>query len=612
LACIEAVIRHTEHVSYEIIVMDDCSPHIQARQLGKYLKNILFFSNSENLGFLQNCNKGASFAQGSHLMFLNNDTNVQPGWLSSLVSLMAFSQKIGMVGSKLVYPDGQLQDAGGIIWREGNGWNYGRLDNPHKPEYNYVKEVDYLTGATMMIRKTVWDKIGGFDTRYIPAYYEDPDLAFEVRKAGYKVMYQPESLVIHFEGITNGRDLGSGVKRYQLINRKKFYEKWKAILEREHFSDGKRLFLARDRSAQKKHILFIDHYLPHYDQDAGSKATLHYLKLFVKNDIQVHFIGDNFYDYPETPYLGTLTQMGIEVLHGAWYGAHWQQWLRDNGPNMDYIILSRPHIAEKYIDTAREMSQAKIIYFGHDLHFLRELREYQIKQDPAILQSSIECLKRELDLSAKADMCYFFSDTEKKELHKINPFAAIDVVPLYIYDSFKHREKRVSQCKDILFVGGFSHTPNIDAMQWFCKSIWPIIEKTLPDITLYIIGSKPTEEIRALEKENIVVTGFVDDATLNRYYRTCRVAIAPLRYGAGIKGKVVDALYNGMPLVTTSIGAEGFENARSAMLIADQPEQFAEKVQMLYLDDALAERYAKGAEIYCRKYFSEAYAKEKM
>ena len=126
-------------------------------------------------------------------MFLNNDTQVQPDWLSSLVDLIESDETIGMVGSKLVYPDGRLQEAGGIIWNNASGWNYGHLDDPMKPEYNYVKEVDYISGASLMIRKSLWESIGGFDERYVPAYYEDADLAFEVRKHGYKVVYQPKS-----------------------------------------------------------------------------------------------------------------------------------------------------------------------------------------------------------------------------------------------------------------------------------------------------------------------------------------------------------------------------------------------------------------------------------
>ncbi|MDQ7084458.1 MAG: glycosyltransferase [Sulfurovum sp.] len=612
LACIEAIIKNTDEVSYEIIIMDDCSSHHEAREIGKYMKNILFHSNPKNLGFIRNCNEGAKFAKGKYIMLLNNDTNVQVGWLSSLVSLIDPSKKIGMVGSKLVYPNGQLQDAGGILWDDASGWNFGRLSNPNKPEFNYVKEPDYLTGAAILIWKPLWDEIGGFDELYVPAYYDDPDLAFEVRKAGYKVLYQPKSVIIHFEGISNGTDLGSGVKKYQVINREKFLNKWKEELSKNQFPNAQQVFVARDRSARKKHLLFIDHYLPHYDKDAGSKATLQYLKLFVKNDIQVHFIGDNFHDYPNTPYLDTLTQLGIEVLHGEWYAHHWQDWVKENTQHLDYILLSRPHIAEKYIDFLQEQSHAKIIYFGHDLHYLRQRREYEIKQDKVYLDASVYWMKKELDLVHKSDVSFFFSEIEKAELLKLHPYASIDTVPLYIYDSFKDRETKIEDCSDIMFVGGFNHTPNTDAVLWFVEHIWSIIEVKIEDMKFYIIGSNPTEEVLALASNRIIVTGYVEDTELDYFYTQCKVVVAPLRYGAGIKGKVVDALYNAMPIVATSIAAEGLDDASSIMLIEDDAEQFAQKVLSLYSDNILANSYARKALEYCKMYFSEERAKSQM
>ncbi|MDQ1338893.1 MAG: hypothetical protein QG567_42 [Campylobacterota bacterium] len=384
--CIGAIVRNSGLVPYEIIVADDVSTD-ETVNIDKYIKNIKHIRNEKNLGFLLNCNNAAKYVNGKYILFLNNDTQVQPHWLSSLVELIESDDKIGMVGSKLVYPDGRLQEAGGIVWNDASGWNYGKFDDPTKSEYNYVKEVDYISGASIMIKKTLWNEIGGFDERYVPAYYEDADLAFEVRKHCYKVMFQPKSVVVHFEGISNGTDVQSGIKKHQVENKEKFFNKWKATLK-QHFKNGTNVFIARDRSMAKPHILFIDHYIPHYDQDAGSKATFQYLQMFVDSGMNVHFIGDNFYQYPDKPYFDTLTQSKMEVLHGVWYLKNWKKWLSENGRYFDYIILSRPHIAVKYIDFIKEVTNSRIIYFPVDLHYLREKRESEIKHSKKTLDDS--------------------------------------------------------------------------------------------------------------------------------------------------------------------------------------------------------------------------------
>lgn len=183
----------------------------------------------------------------------------------------------------LFYPIGYLQEAGGIVWKDGRAWNFGNGEMLNAAGYNYVRDVDYISGAAVMIRTNLWNEIGGFDERFAPAYYEDTDLAIEVRKRGYRVVVQPLSKAVYFEGLSNGTDLNNGQKAYQVKNAKKFYEKWKNVLEEEQFPNGTDVFIAKDRSRYKTHILVIDHYVPNYDKDARGKCTYNVFKSFFKD-----------------------------------------------------------------------------------------------------------------------------------------------------------------------------------------------------------------------------------------------------------------------------------------------------------------------------------------
>ncbi|WP_122894006.1 glycosyltransferase [Arcobacter peruensis] len=606
LACIQSIIENTT-IAYEIILMDDKSPDEDARNLKHLIENIKFISNEENLGFLKNCNKGASFAVGKYVLFLNNDTNVQQDWLKYLIQLIESDDKIGMVGSRLVYPDGRQQEAGGIIWNDASGWNFGRLDDPMKPEYNYVKEVDYISGAAIMLSKKLWDEIGGFDERYIPAYYEDSDLAFEVRKHGYKVMYQPKSIVVHFEGISHGTDLGLGIKSYQVTNKEKFIDKWKNELE-EQYPNGEDVFLARDRSKTKKHILIIDHYVPHFDQDAGSRTVYGYIKMFISSGYNVKFIGDNY--FPHQPYTKNLEDLGVEVLYGNWYANNWKSWLSSNAKYFDYIFMNRPHISEKYIDILKSEFYGKTIYYGHDLHSLRDSREYLLTKDKEKLLSAESWRDREFKLMRKSDISFYPSQVEIDEIKKIDNTINVRAIPAYLFEDFKKVNRNVTKTNDIMFVGGFGHSPNEDAVLWFVECVWPIIRNKINDVKFYIIGSKPTESIKKLATKDIIVTGFISDEELSKYYNKCRIAVVPLRYGAGIKGKVVEALYEEIPIVTTTTGAEGLMDAKDYMVIEDEKNKFAEKIINLYKNESELIHFSNKGREYCKQYFSYKYAKK--
>jgi GT2 family glycosyltransferase len=217
-------------ISKEVIIINNASSDETPALLAQLQGAFKIINNIDNQGFVQACQQGAEIARGEFILFLNNDTQVTPGWLSNLLKVMDSQRDIGITGSKLIYPDGRLQEAGGIIFNDASGWNYGRLQEPTAPPYNQSREVDYCSGASLMIRKTLWHQIGGFDMRYAPAYYEDTDLCFAARQAGYKVYYCHDSEVIHHEGITAGTDIQSGYKAYQAINRKKFQAKWWNVL----------------------------------------------------------------------------------------------------------------------------------------------------------------------------------------------------------------------------------------------------------------------------------------------------------------------------------------------------------------------------------------------
>jgi len=610
-ACLVSILEYTKDVDYEVIIADDVSTDA-TEHLERYAEGLVICRNTVNQGFLRNCNNGAKSARGKYLMFLNNDTQVTEGWLSSLVKLMESDASIGMAGSKLVYPDGRLQEAGGIIWSDGSGWNYGRLDDPDKPEYNYVKDVDYISGAAILLSNDLWKQIGGFDERFAPAYCEDSDLAFAVRKAGYRVVYQPLSKVVHFEGISNGTDVqGTGLKRYQAINSEKLKEKWAGEFARQCENNGNPdPFRARERSMGKPVILVVDHYVPTYDRDAGSKTTFQYLKMFLRMGYVVKFLGDNFSH--EEPYSTVLQQMGIEILYGQDYQAGIWDWLRNHGNDIQYAYLNRPHIASKYIDYIKENTDIKVIYYGHDLHFLREGREYGLTGDPERKQASEYWKSVEMSLMYKAAVSYYPSYVERDAIKAVDEDIPVKDIVAYVYEQFRTDiPGDFAEREGLLFVGGFAHPPNADAVLWFVREVYPLICQQMEKAgqkppTFYVAGSRVTQEILDLEQpgNGIIIKGFVSEEELVRLYDTTRIVVVPLRYGAGVKGKVVEALYNGAAIVTTSIGAEGIADAGQVMTVEDEAASLAAAVLWLYGNPKECGEMSRKAQAYVREHYS--------
>lgn len=599
--CLESILKNSGSISYEIIIADDGSTDLTT-EIDQVVKNIKIVKTETNLRFLRNCNNAAKHAKGKYILFLNNDTQVQENWLEPLVSLIENDESIGMVGSKLIYADGRLQEAGGIIWSDGTGWNYGNRQDPDAPEYNYVKDVDYISGAAIMINAELWREIGGFDEHFAPAYCEDSDLAFSVRKKGFRVVYQPKSVVVHYEGVSNGTDVNAGVKKYQIENSKKLREKWKNELSEQRALEQD-VFLARERAFGKKVVLFIDHYVPTFDNDAGSKTIFQYLKMFLSKGYIVKFVGDNFYQ--SEPYTTILQQMGIEVLYGSYYANNIFKWIKENERYIDFVFLNRPHISIKYIDFFCNETKIKTIYYGHDLHFLRNMREYELTGDEKKKKEAEDWKKKELYLMRHAAVSYYPSYVEEETIHQIDPSIPVKAITAYVFDQFKKNlQLDFSKREGIMFIGGFGHDPNLDAVLWFVKNIWGKIHETL-DIPFYIVGSHAPLAVKELDgKDGIIVKGFVTEEELADLYESCRMSVVPLRYGAGVKGKVVEAIYNGIPVVTTSVGAEGIQCAEGVLEVTDDETEFADKVINLYHDTERLADIAQKMQIIAKEHFS--------
>ena len=606
-ACLVSILENTVGFDYEIIIADDVSTDA-TKEIDKFVRGLVIARNKSNQGFLKNCNNAAKKARGEYIFFLNNDTTVKENWLPPLIKLLESDRSIGMVGSKLIYPDGRLQEAGGIIWSDGSGWNYGRCDDPNKPEYNYVRDVDYISGAAIMLGRKLWEEIGGFDERYAPAYCEDSDLAFEVRKRGLRVVYQPLSVVIHFEGVSNGTDVnGTGLKRYQVENNKKLQEKWSEEFKNQYDNVGvPNAFRARERSRGKKVILFVDHYVPTFDKDAGSKTTFQYIKMFIERGYVVKFLPDNF--AKSEPYTEILEQMGVEVLYGNEMRTNIFEWIENNQSNIDIVYLNRPHIATKYIDFIKEKTDIKVIYYGHDLHFLRERREYELTGDVERKNASAYWKSMELDLMRKASISYYPSNVEVDYIHTFDKKIKAKAITAYVFDKFIKFDYNPDIREGVLFVGGFSHPPNADALKYFLDNMWEKIYAQIK-VPFYIVGSNATDEIKALhnEERGIIFKGFVSEEELKELYEKVRLVVVPLRYGAGVKGKVIEALYYRDPVITTAVGAEGIDNSYNQMLVADEPEDFITGCVRLYNDkEALKDMSRAAGEYVENKHSIEA------
>ena len=597
LACLRAIAAHPPTAAFEIIVVDDASPDDSLAKL-RAINGIRVHARSANGGFIAACNDGAARARGDMLVFLNNDTVPQPDWLDALLATFDTQVDAGLVGAKLLYPDGLLQEAGGVVFADGSGWNYGRFDDPADCRYAYLRDADYVSGAAIAIPRMLFERLGGFDARYAPAYYEDTDLAFKVRTAGLRVLYQPASVVVHDEGTTSGTDLATGPKAAQARNQHVFADTWRDALA-THLP-ARSVPTPALLHRRQRQVLVIDALTPQPDRDSGSLRLTNLMRLLIEEGAHVVFVPAN--RSADGAYTQALQALGVECWHAPAM-ARFPAWLREHGPRFDVAMVSRHYVASDLAPLLRQHApQARLLFDTVDLHYLRERRAAELTGDAAALRAAMRTRELELALIRNTDATMVVSDVERELLAIDAPGANVRVL------SNLHRDAAPgpawAQRDGLLFVGGFRHPPNVDAVLWFVREVFPRIRAAQPTIEFHCVGGDvPNEIARLADVDGVRIHGHVPD--LQPLLDGARVSIASLRYGAGVKGKVNQAMAHGLPVVATACAVEGMHlRDGEDVLVADDAADFASAVLRLHDDEALWSRLAANGRDNVSRHFS--------
>ncbi len=583
--CLRALQSNSDNTPYEIIVVDDASTD-QTLEALKSIRGITVVRNFINVGYLTSTNRGASAASetSKYLVLLNNDTEPIDGWLDSLYTSIEKNETIAVVGSALIYPNGVLQEAGGQIFAGGNAWNLGRGANPLNNLFTFAREVDYCSAASVIIRKSFWLDVDGFDTRYIPAYCEDSDLALTAWSKGYKVMYEPKSWVIHHEGLSHGKNTDSGLKKYQTANNRKLFAKWEVDL-RNHWED---IGIPRFESARnsKGIVVICDHQLPVSTRDAGSIRTVQIIR-------HIQALG---YHAVLVCLDNSTTQVDLDLLQSSGVEVH--QNINDFYNSM-FLRRERVRAIWTIRQEVYDFFAGKLRQIAPTAIFIADLMDIKYCED---YNPDSGITKGQLEIANEVEHIILVSEVESQEFNLQSNTSKASVVWAEYEPQIGELDWKDS--RGLIFVGGFRHLPNLEGIQWFAENVVPLLIEMGFNAPIRVIGSGlDSKTISELSDKGLQMFGGVED--LSTIYRQSRVAVVPLLSGAGRKGKLGEALSFGIPIVTTSVGSEGFSDiANSGMVVADSPLEIAKAIYDLHENFDLWNSASKLGKDYCKSNLS--------
>ena len=581
LACLRSLLRSRD-ISYELIIVDNASSDSTAELLDR-LSGVRVMRNKSNLHFLEAANQAADAARGTYLLFLNNDTLIFERSIAEALAVITSSPKAGAVGGKLVDHDGRLQEAGAVIWRNGVTSGYGQGNDPFKPEYMFVREVDYCSGAFLLTPRELFLRLGRFDAAFKPAYFEDADYCLRLKQEGYKVLFAPGALVIHAEH-SSFTDPASAIAA-QARNKKLFIEKHRALLQNRPPFAAKRAAFADAAGSDGRRLLFIDDQVPAAEQGAGASRALEILR-------QLHAQGYQITVFPmhgtQLTYEAATRHLPREVEVMTDGSAETlASFLAGRKGSYDYLWISRPHNMQVFKQIVRRvqypLESAVLVYDAEAFYSIRELHKLRIARQTTLPSPDrSDIVGQEAHLADGAQLILSASDNEAAE------FSSRGYKEVYVLghgtgtvagEPYFEQRCGIFTVSPIYEAG----TPNEDALRWFIRDIFPELGALLPEnkLVLSVAGEIRPSNLEYCRAANVRLLGSVPD--LAGYYQAHRIFVAPTRFCSGISLKVIEAAAHGLPIVSTPLVASqlGWSDGVE-LLTAENAAQFAQKCALLY------------------------------
>jgi GT2 family glycosyltransferase len=579
----------------QIHIFDNGSSDLTATLLSK-VSGAVVRSHSENIGYLKACNLGLQkeFVPQSARAFLllNNDTIVHAGAIESAYALLFSSKDFGSVGGRIELLDGTLQEAGNVIWNDGTCKGFGRGAPPTSPEALVQRATDYCSGVFLMTRSDLWYQVGGYDPRFVPAYYEDADYCVELQKRGLEVVYHPLVRVTHFEY----GSAGASEKAFALMNsnRIKFLQKHKEFLSTKPHPRSEVFPFALDlpRNRKSRRVLFLEDYLPHQYLGAGFPRSAAIVRALVElgHKVTIYALFRRPEVWAELVQEFPLT-VEIHWLHGR---EGFLEFLRERSGCFDICWVCRPHNMELLHDAfdrkvieRTSLAHLGVVFDSEALFSEREKLEVQIRG------SSTQPVSRripELDLAKYADHIVSVSQREA-DIWRGQVGDKVTVIG--------HETKLISlgpsfdQRNGILFVGSLhAHpSPNSDALLWFCENALMELKTIIgPSVRIKCVGYSALSNYGPFAPflESLEFVGKVDD--LAPFFHEARLMIVPTRYAAGIPQKTFDAAAYGLPTVCSPLIVEqmGWQSGSQCLEASIQDGvAYAKACARLYQDEVL-------------------------